>query len=226
MSALTVTDAAKLHEKVPPGWYYESIQKNPFQRFWHKTRFREMGKLIESTEGRILDVGSADGMFTKVILDRSGAKEIIGVDVLQDCVDWANDHWKNEPRLHFQVADAHTLPFPDNSFDAVFCFEMLEHVFDPQKALSEMLRVLKPGGYGLFLVPSDNLLFRIIWAVWTKLRGQIWEGTHIQSFQRGSLGKLAEEVGFTIDREKKFLLNMLYSVKVRKTTPGVLPNNF
>jgi SAM-dependent methyltransferase len=45
------------------------------------------------------------------------------------------------------VADAHNIPLPDNSVDAIFSLAVLEHVADPQKVVSEMYRVLKPGGY-------------------------------------------------------------------------------
>ena len=70
--------AEELHENIPPDWYYRSIQENIFQRYWHKRRFEEVGALIEPTGGRILDIGSADGVFTKVILDKSKASKIIG----------------------------------------------------------------------------------------------------------------------------------------------------
>jgi len=44
------------------------------------------------------------------------------------------------------VADAHDLPLTDDSFDAVLCKQVLEHLYHPHKAVDEMLRVLKPGG--------------------------------------------------------------------------------
>ncbi len=49
--------------------------------------------------------------------------------------------------------DAHHLPFADESFDAVICKSVLEHVEDPVKVVSEMKRVLRPGGYGIVYVP-------------------------------------------------------------------------
>jgi SAM-dependent methyltransferase len=45
------------------------------------------------------------------------------------------------------VGDVHKLPFEDNSLDAVLCIHLIEHVADPQKAIQEIYRVLKPGGY-------------------------------------------------------------------------------
>lgn len=209
--------AAKLHEKVPPDWYYRSIRENILQRFWHKRRFREVAKLVEPAGGKILDIGSADGVFSKVLLDHSKAEQVIGIDVLEDSIEWARKHWQSEKKLIFKVGDAHKLEFKDGTFDAVFALEVLEHVFDPQKVLREINRVLKRGGYTVFLVPTDTLLFKLIWFFWTKLRGKIWKDTHIQTFRNDYLVDLSKQLGFQIEENKKFILGMLHVVKVRKS---------
>src|SRR3989344_4812340 len=51
------------------------------------------------------------------------------------------------------VGDIHDLPFPDNSQDALICIAVLEHVEEPHKAVREMYRVLKPGGFCFIYVP-------------------------------------------------------------------------
>lgn len=51
------------------------------------------------------------------------------------------------------VGDIHDLPFEDNSVEALICIAVLEHVEEPQKAVKEMYRVLKPGGYCYIYVP-------------------------------------------------------------------------
>lgn len=52
-------------------------------------------------------------------------------------------------------ADICDLPFEDNSFDVVFCNHVLEHIVDDKKAMSELFRVLKPNGLGIFQIPQD-----------------------------------------------------------------------
>lgn len=208
--------AALLHKNVPPDWYSRSIKENILQRFWHARRFQEVGGVVEPTGGRILDVGCADGTFTKIILDKSGADKIVGIDVLRSSVDFARKKFARNKKISFRVADAHELPFPAGSFDAVFCLETLEHVVDPAKVLKEIGRVLKKGGYAVVLVPSENLLFRIIWWFWKKGRGKIWEGTHLHNFSNEFLESLLENAGFKTKKNKKFLLGMLHLVKVQK----------
>lgn len=50
--------------------------------------------------------------------------------------------------------DVHEMPFPDNSFDVTFCNHVMEHVTDDIKAMSEIYRVLKPGGFAIIQIPE------------------------------------------------------------------------
>lgn len=210
--------AEQMHENVPPDWYFASIKRNLFQRYWHYRRFKKIGELIEPVDGKVLDIGSADGVFSKVILDNTNAKELIGIDVLKDSVDWANRHWKRTKKMKFKVGDAHKLNFKTNTFGAVFALEVLEHVFDPLSVFKEVKRVLKKGGYAIFLVPSDNTLFSIIWWFVTHFWwARIWQDCHVQSFSRKNpLSKVVAKAGLEIEADDKFILGMLNVVKARK----------
>ena len=210
--------AAKLHSNVPPNWYYQSIKQNIGQKFWHNSRFREVGNMIEVVDGKVLDIGCADGVFSKVILDKSHAKEIIGIDVLENSVKWAKKHWQRNKKLKFRLGNAHDLKFKANTFSAVFALEVMEHLPKPQKMIDEVKRVLKKDGYAIFLVPSDNSLFRAIWYIWTHYgRGKIWNDCHIQSFSKNNkLSELVKSRGLAIDVDKTFLFGMLNVVKARK----------
>ena len=74
--------------------------------------------------------------------------------------------FKKQQNLDYTTADLHSplaaikaditnLPFEDATFDVVFCNHVLEHVVDDQKAMSELYRVLKKGGLGIFQVPQE-----------------------------------------------------------------------
>lgn len=212
-----MVSAEKLHENVPPDWYYQSIRDNPFQKYWHNRRFEEVSKIIEPAQ-MVLDIGCADGVFTNLIVKRTRAKRVYAIDVLPASIEWAKKHWKRNKRVVFKVGDGHKLEFSSNSFDAVFILEALEHVFKPKKVLLEVKRVLKKGGYAVFLVPTDNLLFRIIWAFVTRFwRMRIWDDCHVQSFNKdNTLADFCGGFGFEVVEDRKFLLGMLNLVKVRK----------
>lgn len=51
--------------------------------------------------------------------------------------------------------DLHDIPFEDNRFDVIFCNHVLEHVDDAHRCMTELHRVLKPGGFGILQVPID-----------------------------------------------------------------------
>lgn len=55
-------------------------------------------------------------------------------------------------------ADILDLPFEDESFDVIFCNHVLEHIIDDKKAMSELYRVMRKGGWGILQVPMKNSL--------------------------------------------------------------------
>lgn len=206
-----------LHEHVPANWYFESLKKDPLQKIWHTTRFREVTK-VATPANTVLDVGCADGVFSNIIFKKINPNKYIGLDVVKTSIAWAKKHWSKNKRMKFVVGDAHKLSYRDSQFDAVFCLEALEHVADPIKVLKEFKRVMKKGGYGVFLVPSDNNLFKIVWWLWLNFypRGWVWRETHIQTYRGNYLLVACKKAGFKVVLDKKFNLGMLHLVKVMK----------
>ena len=211
--------AAQLHSNVPPDWYYRSVNKdkNFIRRNVHLKRFKEVAGMVEPKGGKILDIGCADGMFTKVILEKSKADKIVGIDVLENSINWARKHWKKEKRMQFMVADAHKLPFKSRSFDVVVALEVLEHVFEPVKVLQEIKRVLKPKGYVVFLVLAETLLFKVVWYFWTKYtESRIWKETHAHAYSSDFLVKLMKMMGYKIVVNRKIIFGTLHLIKAGK----------
>lgn len=60
----------------------------------------------------------------------------------------------NEPRYSGLLGDGYRLPFKNRQIDTVLCIQVLDHVFDPMSMVREIARVLKTGGYAIFLIPQ------------------------------------------------------------------------
>jgi len=198
---------------VPPDYYDQGIKRNLLQFIWHKYRFRVIKHLLPKAGTKVLDVGCHAGTFTEEIAKALPETEIFGIDIDRAAIAYARE---KRPKFHFQVAAAERLPFLDKTFNLVTCFEALEHVKHPKKALAEIKRCLKDNGWVVLLVPTESLLFRLIWFFWTKGKGKVWQGAHLHNFNGYRLDKLLSEEGFKIKEKKLSHLGMLQAIKVNK----------
>lgn len=103
---------------------------------------------------RLLDCGCGAGDYVLALADRYGI-DAFGVEYSSDKVRQAHRHETLKDRVHEGNLEA--VPFPDTDFDVALLNEVLEHVPDEQKALTEIRRVLRPGG--LLVVFSPNRWF-------------------------------------------------------------------
>lgn len=99
-------------------------------------------------------------------------------------------------------ADICDLPFEDNSFDVVFCNHVLEHIPDDTKAMQELYRVMKVGGFGIFQIPQDlsrEITFEDDSITNPKERAKIFgQYDHVRVYGRDYFDKL-RSTGFTVD---------------------------
>ena len=102
----------------------------------------------------ILDVGCGVGTACRFLAERFPAEQvkITGIDCDSQKIDEARQLTKplEDDRLAFDAADVYELPFEDNSYDFIMCRFVLMHLEDPEKAIREIYRVLKPGGRVIF----------------------------------------------------------------------------
>jgi SAM-dependent methyltransferase len=103
--------------------------------------------------GRWLDCGCAEGAYT-VALKAAGADYVVGTDIEPSRIAEATERWAGTAGVEFVAAPGEDLPLPDNSFDAVLLNEVLEHVADQQATLSELRRLLAPGGALVVFSPN------------------------------------------------------------------------
>lgn len=97
---------------------------------------------------RLLDGGCGPGTITTDLAEVVAPAEVVGIDVEPSQIDLARKKAVERGMLNvrFEVADLYSLPFPDESFDAIFLHGVLEHLGDPVRGLREAWRVLKRGG--------------------------------------------------------------------------------
>ena len=99
-------------------------------------------------------------------------------------------------------ADICALPFQDNSFDIILCNHVLEHIPDDIKAMSELYRVLKPSGWGIFQIPQDlkrDLTFEDDSITDRKERAEIFgQYDHVRIYGLDYFDRLIE-AGFTVN---------------------------
>jgi SAM-dependent methyltransferase len=98
--------------------------------------------------GRLLDAGCARGEATAVYAQK--ATSAVGIELNPEEVEAGR---RQHPGLELRVAPCEAIPFPDGSFDAIICADVLEHVRDEIRTLAELRRVLAPGGILILTTP-------------------------------------------------------------------------
>ncbi len=117
----------------------------------HEARLLErLGGRVEG--GRVLEMGCGRGVGTEIIFERFGAACVHAFDLDPDMIEQARHRLSRYPpdRLKLYVGDAAAIVEEDESFDAVFDFGSIHHVPEWERAVSEVARVLRPGGRFFF----------------------------------------------------------------------------
>jgi ubiquinone/menaquinone biosynthesis C-methylase UbiE len=138
---------------------------------------------------RVLDLGCGQGDFTRVV-GEAGA-EVVGADVAEAAL--ARARARHRGVEFVLVAVDGPLPFPDGAFDLVWASEVIEHIADTARWLSEVRRVLTPGGRLLMTTPSHGRLRLLVGGV---ERFSEPLGDHLHLYTERSLRRVLDEFGF------------------------------
>ena len=156
--------------------------------------------------GRVLDVGCLDGTIGELFL-KSG-NDVYGLDASEPAVAKAV-----QCGIKAQLGNVEQrFPFEDDYFDAVFAGEIIEHIFDVDMMLSEIFRVLKPGGH--FVVTTPNLaalgrrlmlLLNINPHIEISFTGNA--AGHIRYFVKNTFYEILEKHGFKVEVFRSDVVN-------------------
>jgi SAM-dependent methyltransferase len=94
---------------------------------------------------RVLDVGCGTGSLSFTLPEIANVAAVAGIDLTPAFVEFARTR-STDPRFTFRQADARALPFEDDSFDRAYSMLVLQFIPDAARAVSEMRRVVRPGG--------------------------------------------------------------------------------
>jgi ubiquinone/menaquinone biosynthesis C-methylase UbiE len=171
---------------------------NPFIRFAHGKRLELIKRLVGENKGRLLDCGCGEGH----LLSQVNGIEY-GVDLSDVSLERARER---NPDADIRKADICSLPFDDELFEIVICSEVLEHIDNYRKAISEIVRVAKSGGRIIITVPNERN-----WTIGrlAMLRFPIRTEEHINSFKYEDI---VECVGFAPRKVIYVPLNINYQL--------------
>ena len=99
----------------------------------------------------ILDAGCGEGITLEKLVKLFPKANVVGIDTEPENLRICRRH-----QLPAQEGSLYALPFDDASFDTILFLEVIEHLDTPEKALSEIFRVLRPGGRIIVIFPNDS----------------------------------------------------------------------
>lgn len=134
-------------EGVIANWYAKTTSKDLNR---HKLIAKELVQKIPAN-GSVLEVAPGPGYFC-IELAKLGTFQITGLDISKSFVEIARKNTEEAGlKIDFREGNASAMPFQDNTFDVTFCQAAFKNFSEPVKAITEMYRVLKPGGVAVIL---------------------------------------------------------------------------
>ncbi len=180
--------------------------------WWHVAKRRLILRMLDSylnslQDPRFLDIGCGTGMMMK---DFSRFGEVFGVDGSTKAISYC----KKRGFSNVAATDlTKPLPFQNELFDAVTMLDVLEHLDNDRLILSEIQRVLKPGGRFVLTVPA----YPWLWTYWDEVLG------HKRRYRRRALVAKLKETGFEVEMSSYFywyLVPVAIIVRVAKSIFG------
>ncbi len=142
----------------------------------------------------VLDAGCGNGLFAEYLV--ALGYQVKGIDIAEGAVVAAR---QRVPQGTFFAASLEeTLPFEDEEFNAIWCTEVFEHLFDVHRAMAELNRVLKPGGHLIFTTPYHGRIKNVLIAMFGFEAHYNPYISHIRFYTRKSLASCLDRAGFSV----------------------------
>jgi ubiquinone/menaquinone biosynthesis C-methylase UbiE len=116
----------------------------------------ELKKCLTNDQSVILEIGSSSGYLLREIKKTYPTLFLIGSDCVIEPLEKIAQTYPDIPLMEFDLVSC---PLPDNSVDIVIALNVLEHIEDDKCGLTQIYRILKPGGYAIIEVPANSTLY-------------------------------------------------------------------
>ncbi|MDX1638683.1 MAG: class I SAM-dependent methyltransferase [Balneolaceae bacterium] len=131
-----------------------------FLRSWYVRKLiREYARPFDNRgEWHLLDAGTGFGQYDRFLLTSFDNIRIEGIDVKRDYIEDCRDYFRDQIRrdkIRFKKRDLLDIEYQEE-FDFTICIDVLEHITEDEKAIANLARALKPGGYFLMHSPSHH----------------------------------------------------------------------
>lgn len=144
-----------LYDDVADQWWSDDLRWLRILKNMVPGRLAYFDEKISWSGASVLDLGCAGGFMSEALDDRGAT--VTGIDPAEDAIKAARAHAQAGNRsISYDVGVGEALPYGNESFDAVVCVDVLEHVEDLAKVIAEVARVLRPGGTFLFDTINRN----------------------------------------------------------------------
>lgn len=178
---------------------YETGDAYPNPSLWIHAHHRDLEDAFvelvgdESVSRDVLEIGCGSGGVAAHRLKRP--RSVYATDLSDAALDIARKFFKERPEIEFAQSDAENIDKPDGSFDVVVSKEVIEHLINPDKLISEAYRLLRPGGILVLSSPNrDSMHLRV-----NRRFGRAdfpCAGDHIREFTHDEMLAMLAEAGF------------------------------
>ena len=176
------------------------VSKFRVQREWHREKLNSVFRHLNLENKDVLDLACGSGGLTRKLKRKCPSANIFGVDFNEEAINYANEVDEGITGLRYKSGDAQDLTFKKNSFDVVIGLDMLDHIPDYNLCLSEIHRVLRPGGKLILTVENRRSLWPIVEYIWDRSGGRDYGNVHVVHFTPKSFRNVLVRAGFSINK--------------------------
>jgi len=178
------TDITKTGERIIP----ENIETSAEYLLYLRHLFAyEFARSIIPKDSLVLEVGCGEGYGTNFL--SQCVEKVVGLDIDDKTINHASNKYCSQNCI-FKTYNGSKIPFKDNTFDTIISFQVIEHIQDDKKYISEMRRVLKPSSPCILTTPNRE--YRLA-------PGQRpWNRFHVREYSTHSLKELLDTMFYDV----------------------------